>query len=188
MPLERYLPSFPLGERLRETISAAAPSRMTSLRAYLRKPPAISPQTSSFLLSTHVLEARNMLEECQGPCDSYVKVGMSPDSDPTDRQKTQMVPHCRNPIFLQTFHLYVFRQFFYIHVVSEVDLHKRLLVTMWNSDITTRMSALLGCMSFGVRSLMDADKEVQGWFYLLGEELGRNKHLKVPQHNHHTTD
>uniref|UniRef100_A0A8D2ZT65 Regulator of G-protein signaling 3 n=1 Tax=Scophthalmus maximus TaxID=52904 RepID=A0A8D2ZT65_SCOMX len=151
---------------------------MTSLRAYLRKPPAISPQTSSFLLSTHVLEARNMLEECQGPCDSYVKVGMSPDSDPTDRQKTQMVPHCRNPIFLQTFHF----------VVSEVDLHKRLLVTMWNSDITTRMSALLGCMSFGVRSLMDADKEVQGWFYLLGEELGRNKHLKVPQHNHHTTE
>ncbi|XP_056259016.1 regulator of G-protein signaling 3a isoform X2 [Seriola aureovittata] len=152
---------------------------MTCLRVYLRKPPASSPHTSSFLLSTHVLEARGMLEECQGPCDSYVKVGMFPDSDPTDRRKTQMVPHCRNPIFLQTFYF----------VVSEDDLHKRLLFTMWNSDSTTRMSALLGCMSFGVCSLMDTDQEVHGWYYLLGEELGRKKHLKVPtQHNYHTTE
>ncbi|TKS84405.1 Regulator of G-protein signaling 3 [Collichthys lucidus] len=51
---------------------------------------------------------------------------------------------------------------------------------------TLRMSVLLGCMSFGVCSLMDPDKEVQGWYYLLGEELGRKKHLKVPtQHNYH---
>ncbi|CAB1413183.1 unnamed protein product [Pleuronectes platessa] len=178
------------------TISAAALSnKMTCLKVYLRKTPANSPQTSSFLLSTHgqlklsivqeqevlvvsVLEARGMLESCQGACDSYVKVGMSPDSDPTDRQKTQMVPHCRNPIFLQTFYF----------VVSERDLNKRLLFTMWNSDSTTRMSALLGCLSFGVRSLMDRDEEVQGWYYLLGEELGRKKHLKVPtQHSCHTT-
>ncbi|XP_031716227.1 regulator of G-protein signaling 3-like [Anarrhichthys ocellatus] len=70
---------------------------------------------------------------------------MYPDSDPSDRQKTQMVPRCRNPVFLQTFYF-------------KADLHKRLLFTMWNSDSTTRMSELLGCMSFGVRSLMDPDK------------------------------
>ncbi|XP_040928983.1 regulator of G-protein signaling 3a isoform X4 [Betta splendens] len=103
---------------------------------------------------------------------------MFPDSDPSGRQKTQMVPNCKNPIFLQTFHF----------VVSESDLHKRLLVTMWNSDSTTRMSALLGCMSFGVRSLMDEGKEVRGWYYLLGEEVGRMKHLKVPQQINRTTD
>ncbi|XP_051269140.1 regulator of G-protein signaling 3a isoform X1 [Dicentrarchus labrax] len=169
---------------------------MTCLRVYLRKPPANSPEAPSFLLSTHgqlklsiiqqhevlvvsVLEARGMVEECQGACDSYVKVGMFPDSDPTDRQKTRMVPHCRNPIFLQTFSF----------VVSEEDLRKRLLFTMWNSNSTTRMSALLGCMSFGVCSLMDPDKEVEGWYYLLGEELGRKKHLKVPTKlNQHSTE
>ncbi|XP_067430035.1 regulator of G-protein signaling 3a isoform X1 [Thunnus thynnus] len=169
---------------------------MTCLRVYLRNPPGNSTETSSFFLSTHgqlklsvipeheqlavsVLEARGMLEECQGSCDSYVKVGMFPDSDPRDRQKTQMVPHCRNPIFLQTFYF----------AVGDEDLHKRLLFTMWNSDSTTRMSVLLGCMSFGVRSLMDPDKAVQGWYYLLGEELGKKKHLKVPtQHNFHTTE
>ncbi|XP_045921995.1 regulator of G-protein signaling 3a isoform X2 [Micropterus dolomieu] len=152
---------------------------MTCLRVYLRNPPANSPEASSFLLSTHVLEARGLVEECQGPCDSYVKVGMFPDSDPKDRQKTRMVPHCRSPIFLQTFYF----------VVREGDLHKRLLFTMWNSDSRTRMSALLGCMSFGVCSLMDPDKEVQGWYHLLGEELGRKKHLKVAtQHNYHDTE
>ncbi|MEQ2314011.1 hypothetical protein AMECASPLE_007699 [Ameca splendens] len=130
-------------------------------------------------LIVSVLEAKDMLSECQGSCNSYVKIGMFPNSDPEGRQKTLMVPQCRNPIFLQTF---------YFTVSEEEDLHKRLLFTVWNSDSVSRMSVLLGCMSFGLRSLMDADKGVQGWYYLLGEELGRRKHLKVPaERNHHNT-
>ncbi|XP_054376460.1 regulator of G-protein signaling 3 isoform X3 [Pongo abelii] len=34
-------------------------------------------------------------------------------------------------------------------------------------------------MSFGVKSLLTPDKEISGWYYLLGEHLGRTKHLKV---------
>ncbi|KAM7093787.1 regulator of G-protein signaling 3 isoform 3-T3 [Molossus nigricans] len=34
-------------------------------------------------------------------------------------------------------------------------------------------------MSFGVRSLLTPDKEISGWYYLLGEDLGQTKHLKV---------
>uniref|UniRef100_A0AAQ5YYR6 C2 domain-containing protein n=1 Tax=Amphiprion ocellaris TaxID=80972 RepID=A0AAQ5YYR6_AMPOC len=145
--------------------SQHALSKMTCLRVSPRKPPANSPEAPSFLLSTHgqlklsiiqehevlavsVLEARGFLTECQEPCDSYVKVGMFPDSDPPERQKSPMVPHCRNPIFLHTFYF----------VVSEGDLHKRMLFTVWNSNSTTRMSVLLGCMSFSVRSLMDPEK------------------------------
>ncbi|XP_035996105.1 regulator of G-protein signaling 3a isoform X6 [Fundulus heteroclitus] len=169
---------------------------MTCLTVYSRKPPDNAPETLPFVISSYgqlklsvfkeheilvvsVLEARDMLSECQGSCNSYVKIGMFPDSDPEKRQKTLMVPQCRNPIFLQTFYF----------TVGEEDLHKRLLFTVWNYDATSRRSSLLGCMSFGLRSLMDADKEVQGWYYLLGEELGRWKHLKVPtEHNHHTTE
>uniref|UniRef100_A0A3B3D268 Regulator of G-protein signaling 3-like n=2 Tax=Oryzias melastigma TaxID=30732 RepID=A0A3B3D268_ORYME len=151
---------------------------MTSLRVFLRKASPLCPEASSFLLCTHVLEAKNIRKELQGLCNSYAKVGMFPDSDSGRRQKTQMVPDSRNPIFLQTFHF----------VVSEEDLHKRLLITMWHFDSTTRMSELLGCMSFGLRSLTDADKEVHGWYYLLGEELGRRKHLKVPEQHIHTLE
>ncbi|XP_029775695.1 regulator of G-protein signaling 3 isoform X1 [Suricata suricatta] len=34
-------------------------------------------------------------------------------------------------------------------------------------------------MSFGVKSLLTPDKEISGWYHLLGEDLGRTKHLKV---------
>ncbi|XP_066510398.1 regulator of G-protein signaling 3-like [Hoplias malabaricus] len=34
-------------------------------------------------------------------------------------------------------------------------------------------------MSFGVHSLIISAKEISGWYYLLGEELGRSKHLRV---------
>ncbi|XP_027881973.1 regulator of G-protein signaling 3a isoform X11 [Xiphophorus couchianus] len=169
---------------------------MTCLTVYLRKSPDNSPETSSLVINSYgelklsvfkereilvvsVLEARDMRSDCQESCNSYVKVGKFPDGDPKGRQKTPMVPQCRNPIFLQTFYF----------TVKEEDLHKRLLFTVWSTDSTSRVSVLLGCMSFGLRSLMDADKEIQGWYYLLGEELGRWKHLKVPAKlNHHTTE
>ncbi|XP_038157823.1 regulator of G-protein signaling 3-like [Cyprinodon tularosa] len=110
-----------------------------------QKPPDQSSKTSSFAISTYgqlklsvfkkheilvvsVLEARDMLSECQGPCNSYVKIGMFPSSDPGERQKTLMVPQCRNPVYLQTFHF----------AIREGDLHKRLLFTVWNSDLTSR--------------------------------------------------
>ncbi|TWW66669.1 Regulator of G-protein signaling 3, partial [Takifugu flavidus] len=120
------------------------------------------------VLVVNVLEARGVLGEGHGSCNAYVKVGIFPDGDPRDRQKTRLVPHCRNPVFLQTF---TFR-------VNQGDLPKRMIFTMWNSASAARCSMLLGCMSFGVRSLLD--KEVEGWYYLLSEELGRKKHLKVP--------
>ncbi|KAL7980807.1 hypothetical protein Chor_001961 [Crotalus horridus] len=40
-------------------------------------------------------------------------------------------------------------------------------------------SRLLGCMSFGVKTLLAPDKKICGWYYLLAEDLGRTKHLKV---------
>ncbi|KAJ3604839.1 hypothetical protein NHX12_026891, partial [Muraenolepis orangiensis] len=104
-----------------------------------------------------------------------LQVGLVPDSEPGNRVKTDLVPSCNNPIFLQTFSF----------VVGVEELHKRLLVTMWDSDVHTRTSQLLGCMSFAVRSLMVQDKEVRGWYFLLGEELGRSKHLVVPPHPTH---
>lgn len=87
-----------------------------------------------------VLEARGVLEEGRGSCNAYVKVcraatartwaflenvwdfilcvvlqvGLFPGGDPRDREKTRMVPHCRNPIFLQTFSLWVFKSFFFL--------------------------------------------------------------------------
>ncbi|XP_061655884.1 regulator of G-protein signaling 3a isoform X5 [Phyllopteryx taeniolatus] len=131
------------------------------------------------VLAVSVLEARGILHKHQGSCNSYVKVGMFPDSDPRDRQKTATVHQCKNPVFLHTFYF----------VICDKDLDKRMLFTVWNSDCASRMSVLLGCMSFGVRSLVQPHKEVRGWYYLLGEEVGVRKHLRVPaQHSSHDAE
>ncbi|XP_075628093.1 regulator of G-protein signaling 3 isoform X2 [Balearica regulorum gibbericeps] len=92
-----------------------------------------------------------------------------PDADWKCRQKTKTVPDNKNPIFHEHF----------IFPVQEEDEQKRLLVTVWNRERHSRQSELIGCMSFGVKSLLTLDKEISGWYYLLGEDLGRTKHLKV---------
>ncbi|XP_036454495.1 regulator of G-protein signaling 3-like isoform X2 [Colossoma macropomum] len=123
----------------------------------------------SGLLCVQILEARGLLGKEYRPCDSYVKIALVPDADHSKRQKTRTVLDCKNPVFNETFAI----------SVSEDEHQKRLLVTAWNRNRTSRRSDFLGCMSFGVHSLITSAKEIKGWYYLLGEELGRSKHLRV---------
>ena len=41
------------------------------------------------------------------------------------------------------------------------------------------MQEFLGCTSFGLRHLKRAEKEVNGWYHLLTEDVGCKKHLQV---------
>ncbi|XP_063049934.1 uncharacterized protein LOC134444603 [Engraulis encrasicolus] len=120
-------------------------------------------------LFVHIMQARGLLGKRYRPCDSYVKLSVVPDVDHSRRWRTKTVLDSKTPTFNETFVL----------ELGAEDHHKRLLVSMWNRSRTCRRSDLLGCMSFGVRSLLTAQKDVRGWYYLLGEELGRSKHLKV---------
>ncbi|XP_047555350.1 regulator of G-protein signaling 3 isoform X2 [Lutra lutra] len=123
----------------------------------------------SFYLTTFVIEGKGLMSRDTGICDPYVKISLIPEDNRLRRQKTQTVPDCREPVFREHF-------FF---PVQEEDEQKRLLVTVWNRAGDSRQNGLIGCMSFGVKSLLTPDKEVSGWYYLLGEDLGRTKHLKV---------
>ncbi|XP_062845132.1 regulator of G-protein signaling 3a isoform X2 [Trichomycterus rosablanca] len=60
--------------------------------------------------------------------------------------------------------------------VGDTESNKRLLFTVWSHNEDTRQ--LIGCMSFGVHSLIRSEK-ISGWYYILGEDLGRTKHLRV---------
>ncbi|KAL0605774.1 Regulator of G-protein signaling 3 [Plecturocebus cupreus] len=97
------------------------------------------------------------------------KISLIPEENRLRRQKTQTIPDCRDPAFHEHF-------FF---PVQEEDDQKRLLVTVWNRASQSRQSGLIGCMSFGVKSLLTPEKEISGWYYLLEGHLGRTKHLKV---------
>ena len=41
------------------------------------------------------------------------------------------------------------------------------------------MQEFLGCTSFGLRHLKKAEKDVNGWYHLLTEDVGRKKHLQM---------
>ncbi|XP_054704530.1 regulator of G-protein signaling 3 isoform X2 [Grus americana] len=121
------------------------------------------------VLVLHIMEAKGLIAKEYRTCDSYVKMSIVPDADWKCRQKTKTVLDNKNPVFHEHF----------IFPVQEEDEQKRLLVTVWNRETHSRQSELIGCMSFGVKSLLTLDKEISGWYYLLGEDLGRTKHLKV---------
>ncbi|XP_076854280.1 regulator of G-protein signaling 3 isoform X1 [Brachyhypopomus gauderio] len=121
------------------------------------------------VLYVQLLEARGLLAKEYRPCDSYIKIALVPDIDHSKRRKTRTVIDCRCPVFNETL----------VMAVGDVEQQKRLLVTAWNRSRSSRRSEFLGCMSFGVHSLFTSAKEIRGWYYLLGEELGRTKHLRV---------
>ncbi|XP_004423412.1 regulator of G-protein signaling 3 isoform X4 [Diceros bicornis minor] len=121
------------------------------------------------VLLLHIIEGKGLMSREPGVCDPYVKISLVPEDNRIHCQKTQTIPDCRDPVFQEHF-------FF---PVQEDDEQKRLLVAVWNRASGSRQSGLIGCMSFGVKSLLTPDKEVSGWYYLLGEALGRTKHLKV---------
>uniref|UniRef100_A0A8B9CQZ9 Regulator of G protein signaling 3 n=1 Tax=Anser brachyrhynchus TaxID=132585 RepID=A0A8B9CQZ9_9AVES len=118
------------------------------------------------------IELRGRILALHGECHPRAcgeVMSIVPDADWKCRQKTKTVPDSKNPVFHEHF----------LFPVQEEDEQKRLLVTVWNRERNSRQSELIGCMSFGVKSLLALDKEISGWYYLLGEDLGRTKHLKV---------
>ncbi|XP_060107803.1 regulator of G-protein signaling 3 isoform X2 [Heteronotia binoei] len=120
-------------------------------------------------LMLYVMEAKGLMGKEYRICDSFVKMSIVPDTDRRCRQKTKTVPDNKNPVFHEHF----------LFPLQDEDERKRLLITTWNQPRNSRQSELIGCMSFGVKTLLSPDKEISGWYYLLGEDLGRTKHLKV---------
>ncbi|MGH0149857.1 UNVERIFIED_CONTAM: hypothetical protein FKN15_015946 [Acipenser sinensis] len=95
-----------------------------------------------------IMEAKGLMGKEYRTCDSYVKMALVPDTDRSSRQKTKTVPDCRIPVFHELFRF----------SVKDGDYRKRLLVTVWNHDRNSRKSELLGCMSFGISSLIAHEK------------------------------
>ncbi|XP_076010396.1 regulator of G-protein signaling 3-like isoform X2 [Genypterus blacodes] len=126
---------------------------------------SIIPEKAGLVIQIH--EAKGLMGKSCRSCDSYVQLTLTPDLGHTRRMRTETVMDNKNPKYKQNFML----------CDSSELLQKRLLVSVWRRRAHT--SHLIGCMSFGIRSLVLSSELVAGWFYLLGEEFGRSKHLKV---------
>ncbi|KAK3594506.1 hypothetical protein CHS0354_007144 [Potamilus streckersoni] len=63
--------------------------------------------------------------------------------------------------------------------LTDEDHHKRVMISIWKQDPVTRLNEFGGCTSFGVARLMNPNKAVNGWYYLLTETVGRKKHMQI---------
>ncbi|XP_064650211.1 uncharacterized protein LOC135501812 isoform X2 [Lineus longissimus] len=122
------------------------------------------------LLTVHIIQARRLKSKWKALGDAYVKISLVPDTDRRSRCKTAVIPDTNNPLFDQKFSF----------ELLEEDHRKRLLVSIWHRDETNNRSEFLGCMSFGVKHLLEPTRPVNGWYYLLTEDTGRRKHLQAP--------
>nr|KAG5693409.1 hypothetical protein BaRGS_009882 [Batillaria attramentaria] len=83
------------------------------------------------------------------------------------RLRTKVIADSNNPVYDEKFSL----------ELSPNDDNKRVLISVWHKDQNSGLSEFLGCMSFGVKSIAQSTKEVNGWYYLLTEDVGKRKHL-----------
>ncbi|XP_016898478.1 regulator of G-protein signaling 3-like isoform X2 [Cynoglossus semilaevis] len=128
---------------------------------------SVTPEAGQLFI--HIYEARGLMGKGQTPCDSYVKVTVTSDPSHSIRMKTPTVLNSKNPKYDHSFTL----------LVSDELFLGRLLVSVFRKLPESRSRQLIGCMSFGIGSLVLSSEPVTGWFYLLGEEFGLSKHLRV---------
>ncbi|KAI0227532.1 hypothetical protein LSAT2_022000 [Lamellibrachia satsuma] len=115
------------------------------------------------LLTIHVVQARHLA--C--PSDEvFVKLSLAPDETKRTRCKTQIVRNSPQPIFDEKFSF----------ELLDDDITRRLLISLWHRPADCH-SQLLGCMSFGIKNIMEKKDGVSGWYFLLSESVGRFKHL-----------
>ncbi|XP_070532718.1 uncharacterized protein [Ptychodera flava] len=127
---------------------------------------AIDKTNTHFLV--HVIRAKGLPGSSQQNFGTYVTVEIT--SAKLRRVKSMSTPisGVMNPHFQETFTI----------KFDEVDYKDRILISLFRQHDVR--SDILGCMSFGVKHLLQDTKEVNGWYYLLNEELGVKKHLAAP--------
>uniref|UniRef100_A0AAX7W181 RGS domain-containing protein n=1 Tax=Astatotilapia calliptera TaxID=8154 RepID=A0AAX7W181_ASTCA len=123
-------------------------------------------------LIIHIHEARGLMGQSQRSCDSYVKLALTYDLQRSIRIKTDTVYNNKNPKYECRFKLWIRGEF----------MPSRLLVSVFRRPADNRRSQLIGCMSFRIGSLVSSCEPLNGWFYLLAEEYGWSKHLRVTSH------
>nr|XP_002126323.1 uncharacterized protein LOC100178527 isoform X2 [Ciona intestinalis] len=118
-------------------------------------------------ITVTILGLRSLPNTSSNNNQVYVKMSLSPEFESRLRHKTLTYDVTEESIAMhETFSFDICRR----------DSNRRVLVSVWMKN--NERTFLLGCMSFGVRSIVTSQEITQGWYYLLKESLGRSKHLK----------
>ncbi|CAD5115496.1 DgyrCDS4464 [Dimorphilus gyrociliatus] len=121
------------------------------------------------MLTVHVIEAKQLRSEHCWNCNTYVKLSLHPDEVKRTRCRTDVILDSNNPVFDEKFSFELLPE----------DLKKRLLISVWSRDYGEGKSEFLGCMSFGLEHIVKKNQNIQNWYHLLAEDVGKRKHLKA---------
>ncbi|XP_045190793.2 uncharacterized protein LOC123547608 [Mercenaria mercenaria] len=122
------------------------------------------------LLTVHMIQARHLSSARNQQLNTFVMISLIPED--TDVTPTR----CRTATFTDSTCPSYNEKFSF--EVGDDDAHRRLLLTVYHRDCFG-IHVSLGCTSFGIRNLQEGNREVSGWYHLLTDSVGRNKHLRV---------
>ena len=98
----------------------------------------------------------------------FVQLSVIPQDNKKVNTLVTSMKHEHDPVFNEVFEI----------TPPTISGRPRLLIEVMAISKDHRRQ-LVGCMSFGIRPLLSQRKSISGWYYLLNDELGCRKHLKV---------
>ena len=98
----------------------------------------------------------------------FVQLSVIPQDSRKVNTLVTSMKHEHDPVFNEVFEI----------TPTTTSGRSRLLIEVMAISKDHRRQ-LMGCMSFGIRPLLSQRKSISGWYYLLNDELGCRKHLKV---------
>ncbi|XP_054715368.1 uncharacterized protein LOC129224846 [Uloborus diversus] len=122
---------------------------------------------NSGLVTVHIMRAAKLNWTLGKELNSYVKVCLVPDESKRVHWRTPVQKAQKHPRYDTKFSF----------EALEDDSSKRLLFSVWHRDYGRQRSELIGCMSFSLKHVMDPDHGVDGWYRLLKEGFGVQKHF-----------
>ncbi|KAL3872435.1 hypothetical protein ACJMK2_040362 [Sinanodonta woodiana] len=117
------------------------------------------------LLTVH---AKHIGSKMSTPMNTFALIYLIPDEKETCRCRTKVIPTSK-PVYDEKFSF----------ELTDEDLYKRILISIWHQDPMKRSNEFLGCTSFGIARLRKILTAVKGWYYLLNETMGRKKHMQI---------
>ncbi|XP_015923864.2 uncharacterized protein [Parasteatoda tepidariorum] len=120
------------------------------------------------MVTIHIARAAKLSKQnSRSLLNPYVKISMVPDESKRVNWRTSVQKEQKNPVFNQLFSF----------EILESDIAKRLVFSVWHRDFEKKRSELVGCMSFSVQHFLDNSHKIHGWYRLLREGFGTEKHF-----------